>query len=400
MAFTRPAAVAGPATPALDAAREAIRRISLENISTLARGGLGDPDIIPLWFGEGDLPAPAFIGEAMARAVEAGHVFYTYQNGIPELRQSIADYQTVLGARAIAAKQVTVTTSGMHAFSLIMQLVAGPGDNVIVIDPMWPNLATAARLSGAEARSVRMECGADGWTLDIDRLAAAMDARTRLVVFASPGNPTGAMIPIETQAQILALCRARGVWLAADEVYNRIVFDRRNAPTILDYAEAEDRLVVVNSFSKSWAMTGWRLGWMIHPPSIGATLAMMIQHTTSGVATFIQHAGVAAITQGEPFVAHIRDYCRDGMAIVCDALESFGRVRMGPRPTAGMFALFEVDGMADSREACLRLLKETKVGLAPGAFFGPGSETLLRVCICRSPASLREAMERLAPALG
>src|SRR5665213_4005186 len=170
-----------------------------------------------------------------------------------------------------------------------------------------------------------MDHGRDGWTLDVDKVAAAMDLTVKAVFYASPGNPTGAMIPLATQNALLDLCRRRGVWLIADEVYRRLAFGRRAADTILDLAEPEDRLLVINSFSKSWAMTGWRLGWLTHPPSLGPTLAMMVQYTNSGVATFIQHAGVAALEQGEPFVAWMRDYCQTGLAIVCSALELFGR---------------------------------------------------------------------------
>ncbi|HEY1447730.1 MAG TPA: pyridoxal phosphate-dependent aminotransferase [Caulobacteraceae bacterium] len=382
---------------ALAGARAAIGRIPLENISSLARDAFGDPSIIPLWFGEGDLRAPAFIGEAMARAVAAGHVFYTHQNGIPELRQALATYQSGLAARPVGPERVTVTTSGMHALVMAVLLTTGPGDNIVIVDPVWPNMTGAARLAGAEVRSVRMDHGPDGWRLDLEKLAQAMDDHTRLMFFASPGNPTGAMVPIETQREMLAMCRARGAWLIADEVYNRMVFGQNAAPTILDHADPEDRLIVVNSFSKSWAMTGWRLGWMVHPPSLGATFAMITQYTTSGVATFIQHAGVAAVTEGEAFVAHMRAYCEQGMGIVCDALERSPRVRMGPRPRAGMYAFFEVDGMPDSRAACVDILEKTRVGLAPGVFFGPGSESFLRICVCRSPESLAEAMGRLEP---
>jgi aspartate/methionine/tyrosine aminotransferase len=273
------------------------------------------------------------------------------------------------------------------------------GDNLIVVDPVWPNAGGMAQIVGAEVRSVRMDHGQGGWTLDPQKVAAIMDDRTRAVFFASPGNPTGAMIPLETQAALLEACRKRGVWLIADEVYNRLAFGRNAAPTILDIGAPEDRLIVINSFSKSWAMTGWRLGWMVHPPSVGPTLAMMTQYTTSGVATFLQHAGVAAISEGEPFVAWMRGYCEDGMRIVCDALEAMPRVRLGPRPQAGMYAFFEIDGMPDSRAACLDILAKTSVGLAPGRFFGPGSEGFLRACVCRKPEVLTEAMGRLAPAL-
>lgn len=146
-------------------------------------------------------------------------------------------------------------------------------------------------------------------------------------------------------------------------------------------------------------MTGWRLGWLVHPPSVASTLAMMVQYTTSGVTTFLQYAGVAAVERGEPFVADVRAYCEQGMDIVCRALEGFAKVRLGPRPGAGMYAFFEVEGMTDSRSACLDILRRTRVGLAPGFFFGPDSEAFLRVCVARSPASLTEAMARLASVL-
>jgi aspartate/methionine/tyrosine aminotransferase len=287
----------------------------------------------------------------------------------------------------------------MNAIMLALQLCCEAGDNMVAIDPVWPNAGGMARLLGTEVRSARMDFGQGGWTLDPDKVAAAMDARTRAVFFASPGNPTGAMVPLETQAALLELCRARGVWLIADEVYNRLAFGVKSAPTILDIAEPEDRLIVINSFSKSWAMTGWRLGWMTHPPSIGPTLAMMVQYTTSGVTTFLQHAGVAAIREGEPFVAHMRRYCEAGMDVVCDALEQLPRVRLGSRPGAGMYAFFQIDGMPDAREACQEILAKTSVGLAPGFFFGPGSETFLRACVCRDPTVLAEAMRRLSKAL-
>jgi aspartate/methionine/tyrosine aminotransferase len=384
---------------ALNDVRADIGRIPLENISTLAKGALGDPDVIPLWFGEGDLAAPAFVGEAMAQAVRDGHVFYTAQNGISELRGALAEYHTRLGARHIGPGQITVTTSGMHAIMLAIQLLVLPGDNIVIVDPVWPNISGAARVAQAEVRSVRMDHGPAGWTLDLEKLAAATDNRTRIIFFASPGNPTGAVIPPQTQAAMLDLCRARGIWMVADEVYHRITFDMPHATSILDFVEPEDRVLVVQSFSKSWAMTGWRLGWMVHPPSLGPTLAMLIQYSNSGVATFLQHAGVAAVGEGEPFVARVRDHCRQGMAVVCDALEGFGKVRLGPWPTAGMYAYFEVDGLGDSRAACLRILRETKVGLAPGYFFGPGSDHFLRICVARSMESLTEAMGRLAPLL-
>ncbi len=199
-----------PDSSALSGLDPRMRAMPLENISALAGGRLGDPDVIPLWFGEGDVKTPAFIGEAMMRAVQAGEVFYTSQNGIPVLRQALATYLSGLGRQPITPDRITVTTSGMHAIQIALQLILSPGDSVVVIDPVWPNFAAAARVIGADVKSVRMNHGNDGWTLDLDKLAAALDPTVKAVFFASPGNPTGAMIPIETQAALLAMCRARG----------------------------------------------------------------------------------------------------------------------------------------------------------------------------------------------
>jgi aspartate/methionine/tyrosine aminotransferase len=389
-----------PDSTALGGLNPRIRTIPLENISALAGGSFGDPDVIALWFGEGDVRTPAFIGEAMMRAVEAGEVFYTSQNGIPPLRQALATYLSDLGEKPIAPDRITVTTSGMHAIQIALELILAPGDSVVIIDPVWPNFGAAAQVIGANIKPVRMNHGNAGWTLDLDKVAAALDPTVKAVFFASPGNPTGAMIPIETQVALLDMCRARGIWVIADEVYNRFVFGQSSAPTLLDHAEPEDRVLIVNSFSKNYCMTGWRMGWLVHPPSLGPSLAMVVQYSTSGVTTFIQHAGVTAIEQGEPFIEYIRGYCERGMGIACDALERMGRVRLGPRPVAGMYAFFEVDGMPDARAACREILEKTKVGLAPGTFFGPGSEGFLRACISREPESLGLAMERLAGVLG
>ncbi|MGK2286484.1 pyridoxal phosphate-dependent aminotransferase [Pedomonas sp. V897] len=376
-----------------------VAAVSLDNIANIAKQAFDKANVVPLWFGEGDLPTPAFVGEAAAQAIRDGHVFYTYQNGIPELRQTLADYHTRLCNTTVGPERITVTSGGMPAIMLAVQLVLEPGDNIVVIDPVWPNIGGITRLLGGEVRSVRMDLGEGGWTLDLEKVAAACDARTRAIFYASPGNPTGAMVPLEVQRELLAFARPRGIWLIADEVYYRLVFGREAGDTILDISEPEDRVLIINSFSKAWAMTGWRLGWLVHPPSLGPRLAMMVQYTTSGTATFLQHAAIAAIRQGEPFVAEMNRYCQQGMEIVCDALEQMPRVRLRARPEAAMYVFFEIEGMTDSRAACLDILNATQVGLAPGLYFGKGSESFVRLCFCRSPDLLREAMERLRPFL-
>ena len=385
---------------ALHDIRAQIAAISLENISNIAKQAF-DPasGIVPLWFGEGDLATPAFIGDAVHAAIRAGNTFYSHQNGIPELRSALSAYYRGIYDIDIGLDRTTVTSGGMPAIMLAVQLLVNDGDNVVVIDPVWPNIGGMVKIAGGAVRSVRMDHGPGGWSLDLDRIRAACDARTKAIFFASPGNPTGAMLPLETQRDLLALSRETGIWLLADEVYHRLVFGERAGPSILTIADPEDRLLVINSFSKAWAMTGWRLGWLVHPPSLGPTLAMMTQYTSSGTTTFLQHAAAAALRDGEPFVAEMNAYCAAGADLVCSALETMPRVRMGPRPKAAMYVFFEVDGMPDSKAACLDILARTNVGLAPGMFFGRGSESFLRICFCRAPDKLANAMERLRPAL-
>lgn len=381
---------------ALNGIRHCIVDIPPDNIASMIKGAFEAPqDTVPLWYGEGDVKTPSFIGKAAEDAIRAGKTCYTHQNGTPELREVLARYHSILIDKQVDAERITVTSGGMPAIMLAVQMLVGEGDNVVVIDPVWPNLGNAVRVVGGEVRSVKMDLGEQGWVIDPDRVAAVCDARTRLIFYASPGNPTGAILGHSTQAQLLALARQRGLWIVADEVYGRMAYGQLAAPSILELAESEDRVIVVNSFSKSWAMTGWRLGWAVHPPSLASTFAMMTQYTSSGTATFLQHAGAVAILEGEPFVAWMSDYCACGMDIVCSALETMPRVRVRARPNAAMYVLFEVDGMTDSRSAFLEIFERTGVGLAPGCFFGPGSESFFRICVCRHPGLLQDAMERL-----
>lgn len=342
---------------------------------------------------------PSFVAKAAEHAIRMGQTFYAHQSGTPGLREVLARYHATLIGKRIDADRITVTSGGMPAIMLAVQMLVGKGDNVVVIDPVWPNLGNAVRVVGGEVRSVRMDLGEHGWVVDIDRLAVACDARTRLIFYASPGNPTGAVLQHSKLAGLLDFARHRDLWIVADEVYGRMAFGQLAAPSILEIAEPEDRVIVVNSFSKSWAMTGWRLGWIVHPPSLGSILGMMTQYTSNGTATFLQHAGCVAILEGEPFVAWMSNYCAGGMDIVCSALETMPRVRIRARPNAAMYVLFEIDGMPDSRSAFIEIFERTGVGLAPGSFFGPGSESFFRICVCRHPEVLQEAMNRLQPML-
>ena len=384
---------------ALEGARDQIRSIPLGNIANIAKQAFNNTDIIPLWFGEGDLATPDFISDAICKALKEGKTFYSHQNGIPEFRQALADYLTKLNEKPVSLDRITVTSGGMPAIMKAVQLTVNEGDNVIVIDPVWPNITGIVQMVGAESRSVSMDLTARGWELDVAKVEAACDARTKAIFFASPGNPTGAVIPVEVKKQLLELSRKTGIWIISDEVYSRMSYDIDVVPSFLDISEEEDRVLIINSFSKSWSMTGARLGWLVHPPSLEKTIAMMVQYTTSGTTTFLQYGGIAALRHGEDYVKFMSDYCREGMKIVCDALDEIPRVILRRRPEAGMYAFFEIDGMTESRKACLDILDSSKVGLAPGYFFGKQSEKFLRLCYCRSPEQLHMAMERLKKTL-
>ena len=379
--------------------RAAMTALEPQLIAEVSQLALGDPKVIPLWFGESDLVTPEFIRRAAAEALRAGQTFYTHTRGIPSLRQALADYLSGLYRRPVATDRVSVTTAGMNAIMLVMQLVLEAGDNAVMVTPLWPNASAAVHIMGAEPREVTLERVEGRWRLDLDRLFAAADARTRLLFINSPSNPTGWMMSREKQKAVLEFCRRRNIWLLADEVYDRIVYHGTAASSFLEIAEPDDPLFVANSFSKSWAMTGWRIGWLVAPPALGDLIGELIQHNVSGVATFLQPAAIVALKEGEPFIAEFVERCRRGRDIVANHLAALSRVRFIP-PEAAFYAFFEVDGMSDSLAMAKRLVREAEVGVAPGAAFGKGGEGFLRLCFAQAPELLERAMARLKKVLG
>ncbi len=368
---------------------------SIVDIAALARGR---ENVIALWYGEGDLPTPGFVKDAATRALDDGKTFYTPMNGTSELRQAIADYIDRIYGVELPLARITVTPSGMQAIFLAFSLVLDPGDEVVVASPSWPNIHGAVHLAGGRTRHVMMDRGENGWSLDLDRLADAAKG-AKAVFLASPNNPNGWIMSADQQIELLNLCRERGLWLVGDEVYGRLVFDHDPAPSLLSIAHDDDKLLIINSFSKAWSMTGWRLGWLTHPPALYALLGQMSLFAHSGTNAFVQHAAIAALEDGEDHIARVRDYCRRGRDVVCDALDGFSRARLPARPEAALYAFFEVDGVTNSLDYCKQLLLDTGVGLAPGSNFGPGLESFMRLSFCTDAQRLAEAMDRLAPAL-
>lgn len=374
----------------------AIETQQIMQVSTLA---MDDPEIIAMWYGESDVSTPDFICAAATEALQRGQTFYTHKWGIPRLRETLAAYTRNLYGVDVLADRVTVTSSGMTGIMILMQALVGSGDNIILIDPIWPNGGSAAQVMGGEVRRVSLEANSQGnWHLNLEKLFAATDDRTRMIFINSPGNPTGWMIERDQQNAILNFCRDNRIWIVADEVYSRLVYDRRVAPSFIEIAEPEDPVVIVNSFSKSWAMTGWRLGWLTHPKRLTEKIGDLIEYNTSGTPEFLQEAGIKAVRDGEDTVGSMVERCRAGRDAASRRLSSMARVTYSP-PAAAFYAFFKVDGIDNSLNFAKRLATEYKVGVAPGTAFGPSGEGWLRLCFAQSPERVDEAMDRLARAM-
>jgi aspartate/methionine/tyrosine aminotransferase len=378
--------------------RSAVSGMENQRIGEVSRLAIGAPDIIPLWFGEPDLDTPGFVRDAAIAAIDAGHTRYVNKRGVPPLRDAIRDYTLAQWGVELPLERLTVTGSGMTAIMIAVETLVGEGDNVVMISPVWPNIFYAVRTMGGESRHVRLELRDGQWRLDLDRLFAACDARTRAFFISSPSNPTGWMLTAEERRAILAFARERGIWIISDEVYHRIVYDRPVAESFLQIAEAEDPLFVVHSFSKSWAMTGWRLGWLVHPAGLGDKMGDLSGINNTGATAFVQHAGVAAIRQGEDFVRELVERCRRGRDLVYQRLASMPRIATS-RPDGAFYSFLRVDGIADDLAFAKQLILEHRVGLAPGTAFGPGNEGWLRLCFASSEDKLSTALDRLEAAL-
>jgi aspartate aminotransferase len=377
--------------------RPQIRDLQVENIARLAHLARSIPDVITLWYGEGDQVTPGFIRAAAKAALDRGETFYVPDmRGWPPLTAALAEYQTRLHGRPIGVERSIVTPSGMQAVYLAVQLIAEMGTNVVYLEPQWPNIRHAIHVVGAEPRPVALREEGGRWRMDLDAVRRACDARTRAIMFSSPSNPLGWTASAEELAALLDFGRERGIWIVSDELYNRLSFAGDSAPSILALAEDEDLALSVNGFSKAWAMTGWRIGWLTHPPSVGPALAAMTQYINSGTASFIQAGALAALQEGEDFARATRDRCRAGVDIAYRILGPVNRIRLPEKPLGGMYVFFSVEGEDDSADLCRRLLEEARVGLAPGWLFGEASRAHLRMCICRDPGELEEACRRVA----
>jgi aspartate/methionine/tyrosine aminotransferase len=375
-----------------------IRNEPDSGIVKAAMYGFGRPGIIPLWAGEGNLPTPEKFSKAAIDSLLKGETFYTWQRGIPELRQALARYHERQFGRSFGYENFFATTGGMQAIQTAIQMIAGEGDEIVIPTPAWPNYAGPLRVQGSVPVEVPMDFRNGRWRLDLDRLFDKIGPRTKAIVLNSPSNPVGWTATLDELKAVRDACRKHGIWILGDEVYSRFYFDggkETRAPSFLDVCEDDDRLLLANTFSKNWAMTGWRVGWLQAPKELGAEIERIIQYNTSGTPAFLQRGCVAALEEGEDFIAMQVEKARANRDLAARLLGEIPGVRF-ELPRGAFYLLFALEGMKDSMATALRIIDEANVGFAPGAAFGPGGEGFLRMCFLRDRASLEEALGRFA----
>jgi aspartate/methionine/tyrosine aminotransferase len=379
--------------------RHAIAELPASKIREVANAGLGRDDVLAFWFGESDEVTPAAVRQTAADSLLRGETFYAHNLGLPELRAALCDYTQRLHG-PLGDERIAITSSGVNALMLAMQLLVDAGDEVAAVVPLWPNLTAQAQIMGARLVRIALQPRNGRWTLDLDRLRDKVTSATRVLLLNAPNNPTGWTLSREEQRTILEHCRRTGTWIIADEVYERIWFGAgTTAPSFLDLADADDRVVVVHSFSKSFLMTGWRLGWLVLPRGHLDAIGKLIEFNTSCTPVFVQRGGLAALAAADDsvpaLVARLR-HCRD---LLVTGLSAMPRVTLC-KPDGGLYAFFRVEGQNDSLAFARHLVEAHGLGLAPGAAFGDEGEGWLRWCFAsRDPSRLIAGLARLSAAL-
>ena len=376
-----------------------VERVPHSRIRELAEVAMGMDGVLKLYFGESNLPTPEFIKRAAQKAMADGFTFYTENAGLPSLRRAIAEnYRRLHSVELDPASEIVVTASGVQALHLAIRCVLDPGDEALALTPAWPNGSSSIVMANAEVKQIAHPLCGDRYVCDFDALEAAVTPRTRLLLYTSPSNPLGWVATEEEQRKLLAFARRHGLWLLADEVYDRLYYAGGAlgdpAPSILRMATREDAVMVVHSFSKSYCMTGWRVGWLVARRDLGAKATQLNEFIISHAPSFAQKAGETALAEGEPELRRMIERLEENREICMQALSGIGGLTL-PKPDGAFYVFPKIDGLDDSFAFCKRLLEETRVGLAPGVAFGTGGEGSIRICYAAERSILEPAMERL-----
>ena len=374
--------------------RPEIEGLEPSGIAKIALPRFTDPSVIPLWIGEGDAPTAEFIREAAKRALDEGHTFYAHTRGRPELRNALKVYLDRVYDMDLNPDRISVPGSSMMGITLAAQMSVGTGRHALVVSPNWPNIENTLRATGAEIGFVRQRLENGRWTLKAEEIIAAVEDNTSAIYINGPCNPTGWIIPQATLESLLEFCRERDIVLISDEVYHRNVYDGEVAPSLMTLAKDDDPVIIVNGFSKAWAMTGWRLGWMVAPARYASHIAVLSECFNTSAPSVMQFGGIAALQGGEALVQSLREQYAGGREIVMEILGDHPRIELS-RPEGAFYAFPRVRDMGPGLAFAEGLLREKDVGVVPGYTFGPGNEEHFRLCFAQSHERLREALRRI-----
>jgi aspartate/methionine/tyrosine aminotransferase len=395
-------------SPALAASAVAVPHSRIRELAEVAMrmdAEARDPSdrVLKLYFGESNVPTPDYIKRAATKAMADGYTFYTENAGLPSLRSKLADYYRDRHSVSLDPEtEIVITTSGVQALNVGIRCVVDPRDEAIVLTPAWPNGSSIIAMANAKPVQVPHPLRNGVYEIDFDDLEAAVTPRTKLLLYTSPSNPLGWTATDAEQTKLLEFCRRHGLWLMADEVYERLYYASPKlgtpVPSILRKATPEDALIVVQSFSKSYCMTGWRVGWLISRKDLAARATQLNEFIISHAPSFAQRAAETALVWGEDAILDMLVRLKENRDFCLAALSRVKGVTI-PKPDGAFYLFPKVEGVKDSFEFCRRLLMETRVGLAPGVAFGTGGEGSVRICYAAERPILEQAMTRLIPFL-
>lgn len=373
--------------------------VKYSRIRELAELAMNIPNVAKLYFGESNIPTPDFIKDAAIQALHEGYTYYTSNAGIPSLREALADYYQRMHAVTLdPTREVIVTNSGVQALNVGIRCCLNPGDEALILTPAWPNGTSIVQMCNAKPIQIAQPLIGDRYGIDFDALEAAVTPRTRLLLYTSPSNPLGWVATVEDQQRILDFARRHNLWLMADEVYERLYYTGQPGeavPSILRLATRDDAVIVVQSFSKSYCMTGWRIGWIVTRRDLATRAAELNEFIISHAPTFGQRAAEVALRDGEPFVRDLVARLRANRDFCLEVLRDLPGVTV-PEPDGAFYLFPEIDGLTDSFSFCKDLLLATKVGIAPGVAFGAGGEGSVRLCYANDRSILEPAIEKVA----
>lgn len=376
-----------------------VENVPRSRIRELAEIAIPMDGVLRLYFGESNLPTPDYIKQAAIRALQEGYTFYTENAGLLSLRRAIAEnYRRLHAVELDPASEIVVTASGVQALNVAIRCALDPDEEALALTPAWPNGSSSVKMANACVRQIPQPLCGTRYGIDFEALEAAVTPRTRLLVYTSPSNPLGWVATETDQQRLLDFARRHDLWLLADEVYDRLYYAGRElgdpVPSILRQATRDDAVMVVHSFSKSYCMTGWRVGWLVARRDLAAKATQLNEFIISHAPSFAQRAGETALAEGEDELRRMLVRLKENRDLCLDALAGIAGVT-APTPDGAFYLFPHIDGLEDSFDFCRRLLEETRVGLAPGVAFGAGGEGSIRICYAAERSILEPAMERL-----